>query len=225
MENKKYKYIVIEGAIGAGKTSLAKIAREKLEAKLILECFEDNPLLEKFYQDMAKYAFHTQIYFLISRYQQQIKEVQEFSLFHKHLIADYFFNKDKIFAYLNLTDYQLNIYEKIYKAFEPDIRKPDLILFLKAPVDVLYKRIKQRGRDYEQNISIDYLQNLSAAYAHYFKYYSFCPVYSIDIARYNWIDDENDREEIFKIIEDIMDDKKQFTELILENSSIFERNN
>lgn len=164
---KKIRYIAIEGVIGAGKTSLAKKLSERLNAKLILEDFEDNPFLEKFYKDPVSYAFHTQMYFLMSRY-KQLQEVKQIDMFHEYFVADYIFEKDKIFAYLNLQDDELKLYEKIVTLIEKNVVVPDLIIYLQSTHERLMKNIKHRDRDIEKEIKEDYIKDLNEGYNYFF---------------------------------------------------------
>ncbi|MBP7459887.1 MAG: deoxynucleoside kinase [Candidatus Delongbacteria bacterium] len=203
----RYKYIAIEGPIGAGKTTLAHILAAELNGKLILENYLQNPFLEKFYQDMPHHAFNTQIFFLISRYQQQIDSVQQFSLFHSYLIADYSFPKDRIFACLTLTDKELTVYSKIYHSLEKDILKPDLILYLKASTDVLLQRIMQRDRGMEHGITSDYLHSLNMAYNQFFKHYAASPVYSIDTNSIDLTQPGQGRESLIQAIMELLNQK------------------
>ena len=146
------KYIAIEGVIGAGKTSLARLLASKLNARLILEEFETNPFLEKFYDNPEKYAFQTQMFFLINRYKQQ-ENLSQQDLFTEYTVADYIFWKDKIFAYMNLDSDELKLYESIFPLLERNIRKPDLVVFLQSSVERLMYNIKKRGRNFERNIT------------------------------------------------------------------------
>lgn len=131
LENKEVKYIAVEGVIGAGKTSLAKKLSERLNAQLILEEFEDNPFLKDFYDDPKKFAFYTQMYFLLKRY-KQLQEVSQETLFHEYTVSDYIFEKDRIFAYLNLNDEDLKIYELLANQIQKNITPPDLIIYLQS---------------------------------------------------------------------------------------------
>ena len=140
------RYIAIEGVIGAGKTTLAKKLSEKLNSNLVLEEFEANPFLEKFYDDRKRYAFQTQMFFLINRYKQQEQLNQE-DLFSNFIVSDYIFDKDKIFAYLNLKGDEIKLYESIFPLLQRDLRKPDLVVFLQSSVDRLMHNIKSRARN------------------------------------------------------------------------------
>ena len=139
------RYISIEGVIGAGKTSLAKKIRDRLDAKLVLEQFDENPFLEKFYANRKRFAFQTQMFFLINRFKQQ-QELNQEDLFSEHIICDYIFEKDRIFAYLNLSKDELNLYESIYPLLARTLRKPDLVIFLQSSADRLVYNIKKRNR-------------------------------------------------------------------------------
>ncbi|RKY53104.1 MAG: deoxynucleoside kinase, partial [Candidatus Neomarinimicrobiota bacterium] len=141
---KNIYYIAIEGVIGVGKTSLAKILSEELSAKIVLERFEENPFLEDFYVDPERYAFQTQMFFILSRYRQQM-EFKQFDLFSKLVVSDYMFQKDKLFASINLNEREFELYNSVYKLLERDVLKPDLVIFLQASVDRLMHNIRKRG--------------------------------------------------------------------------------
>ncbi len=168
-------YIAIEGVIGVGKTTLATILAEKLGAQLQLEEVEENPFLEKFYDDMRGYAFQTQIFFLLSRYRQQT-ELAQASLFKQKVVSDYTFSKDRIFAYINLNDDELALYEKLVKILERDIVKPDMVLYLQASPHVLMERIAKRGRPFERNMPQDYIETLNNAYNYFYFHYTDTPL-------------------------------------------------
>ena len=192
-------YIAIEGVIGAGKTSLAKKIRDRLGAKLILEQFENNPFLEKFYADRKRFAFQTQMFFLINRFKQQ-QELHQGDLFSEYLICDYIFEKDKIFAYLNLSKDELNLYESIYPLLARVLRKPDLVIFLQSSADRLMYNIKKRNRKIERAITRSYLEELSEAYNHYFFRYNTTPLLIVNSSEIDFINSENDFQELFKQI-------------------------
>jgi len=215
-------YCIIEGPIGVGKTSLAQIIHKKINSKLILETFIDNPFLEKFYQDMNHYAFQTQIFFLINRFKQQ-QEISEFILSQHHLITDYLFNKDKIFAYLTLNDQEVKIYETIFASFQKQILKPDFLIYLTAKTETLMTRIKKRNRDFEANINSTYIHSLSLAYEHFFHFYSECPVYKIDTDQYDFIQDISIQEEVISQITSLMIEKKHLKNILVSNDSVLER--
>ena len=199
MEDKKIKYIAIEGVIGVGKTSLAKKLSERLNAKLILEKFEDNPFLEKFYNDPVSYAFHTQMYFLMSRY-KQLQEIKQIDLFHEFYVADYIFEKDKIFAYLNLQDDELKLYEKIVSLIERTIVVPDLIIYLQSNLERLMQNIRHRDRDIEKEIKESYIKDLNEGYNYFFFRYKATKVMIVNSAEIDFVNNENDFESLISEI-------------------------
>ena len=172
-------YIAIEGVIGVGKTTLATILSEKLGAQLQVEEVEENPFLERFYDDMRSYAFQTQIFFLLSRYRQQM-ELTQASLFAQRIVSDYIFAKDRIFAYINLNDDELMLYEKLVKILERDVARPDVVLYLQAGTDTLMDRIHKRGRPFEKNMPRDYIETLNKAYNHFFFHYDETPLVMVN---------------------------------------------
>jgi len=193
------RYISIEGVIGAGKTSLAKRISERLSAKIILEQFENNPFLEKFYVDRKRFAFQTQMFFLINRFKQQ-QELHQEDLFSEHIICDYVFEKDRIFAYMNLSKDELNLYESIYPLLARTLRKPDLVIFLQSSTDRLMHNIKSRNRKVERAITRSYIEELSEAYNHYFFRYSTTPLLIVNSSEIDFVSSEKDFDELFKQI-------------------------
>src|SRR3990172_8807442 len=169
------RFVAVEGVIGAGKTSLAKKIKERLNAGLILEQFDTNPFLEKFYSDRKRYAFQTQMFFLINRFKQQ-EELKQGNLFTEYIVSDYIFEKDRIFAYLNLSGEELKLYESIFPLLERSLNKPDLIVYLQPSVDRLIYNIKKRGRKIERNITRSYIEELSEAYNNFFFRYNKTPL-------------------------------------------------
>jgi len=197
--NKELNYIAIEGVIGAGKTSFAKKIGERLNAKLVFEQFDDNPFLEKFYIDRKRMAFQTQMFFLINRFKQQ-QELHQEDLFSEHLVCDYIFEKDRIFAYLNLSKDELNLYESIYPLLARALRKPDLVIFLQSSADRLIYNIKKRGRKIERAITRNYLEELSEAYNHYFFRYNSTPLLIVNSSEIDFVNSDKDFDELFKQI-------------------------
>ena len=196
---KEVKYISIEGVIGAGKTSLAKKLGERLSAKLILEEFEANPFLGQFYEDRKRYAFQTQMFFLINRFKQQQQLDQE-DLFSDYIVSDYIFDKDQIFAYLNLSGEELKLYENIFPLLQRDLRKPDLVIFLQASLDRLMYNIKKRSRKIERNITKSYISELSESYNNFFfKYYN-TPLLIVNTTDIDFVNKQSDFEELYKQI-------------------------
>ena len=167
MLNFNNKLIVVEGAIGVGKTSLVLQLSDQFNAKCNLEVVEENPFLVKFYSDIERYAFQTQIFFLLSRYRQQI-ELAQMDLFHQLIISDYLFAKDRIFAHLNLSGSELSMYEKLYNIMSKNIPKPDLIVYLQASTELLMKRIALRDRPFERKMSYEYMMRLNSTYEDFF---------------------------------------------------------
>lgn len=161
-------YIAIEGGIGVGKTTLARLLQPAFQAGLMLEVFEENPFLSDFYSDRARYAFQTQIFFLLSRYHQQRRTVAELRGKHENLIADYTFEKDALFARINLKGDELEMYYRVHEALAEKIVPPDLIVYLRAGTDVLMQRIAMRDRPYERQMERAYIEELNQAYETFF---------------------------------------------------------
>ena len=197
--NSELHYIAVEGVIGAGKTALAKKLKAKLDARLILEQFETNPFLEKFYNDRRRYAFQTQMFFLINRFKQQ-EELSQEDLFSSYIVSDYIFEKDRIFAYLNLTGDELKLYESLYPLLARSLRKPDLVVFLQSSIDRLMFNIKKRGRAIEKNLTRSYIEELSEAYNHFFFRYNSTPLLIVNSTEIDFVNNENDFEELFRQI-------------------------
>jgi deoxyadenosine/deoxycytidine kinase len=192
-------YIAIEGAIGVGKTSFAKILSERMSARLVTEKFEENPFLEDFYVDPERYSFQTQLYFLLSRYRQQL-ELKQVDLFHSLLISDYMFDKDKLFAHLNLNEKELVLYNLIARLLEKEIPKPDLIVFLQASTDRLMANIKKRGRSYEREISREYIESLNQIYNEYFFRYKASPLLIINTNEIDFVHNEDDLNDLLSLL-------------------------
>tara|TARA_B100001179_G_C18470010_1_gene350946 strand:+ start:151 stop:792 length:642 start_codon:yes stop_codon:yes gene_type:complete len=192
-------YIAIEGPIGVGKTSLAKLLSKRLSAKLILEKFEDNPFLSEFYNDPARFAFQTQLFFLLQRYQQQ-HDIRQVDMFHNLLISDYMFIKDRLFASLNLDDKEMNLYDSIANIMERNIINPDLIIYLQADTSTLMKNIDKRGRDFENNISYDYINALNEIYTEYFFRYNDTPLVIINTNNIDFVNNDEDLDQVIEYI-------------------------
>lgn len=176
-------YVAIEGAIGVGKTTLARMLREHLDTNLLLEVFEENPFLTKFYESRARYAFQTQMFFLLSRYRQQAQVGQQ--LAERSLIADYIFAKDRLFARLNLAGDEWDVYEQIHGALAEQVVVPDLVVYLQADTDVLMARIAQRDRPYERDMDRTYIEMLRQAYEQFFSRYQDTAIVAIDTNELN----------------------------------------
>ncbi len=193
------RYIVTDGPLGVGKTSLTTLLAEELGARLILEQAEGNPFLTDFYRDPARYRFQTQMFFLLSRFSQQ-QEMAQPDLFTRITISDYLFDKDRIFAYLNLDDNELALYEQVYKILEPKIVRPDLVIFLQADTDTLLRRIKQRGRSFEKELSLDYIAAVNEAYNQFFFRYSDTPLLVINTSDIDFVHRREDLDDLLKQI-------------------------
>lgn len=199
-----FQYIVIEGPIGVGKTSLTKLLAKEFRARLILEKPEENPFLPQFYQDRKKYAFQTQIFFLLNRFQQQ-KEIAQFDLFNQMTLSDYLFAKDRIFASLTLDDHELALYEQIYGLLNGRIPTPDLVIYLQAKPEVLLQRIKSRNIAYEKELDLDYLKTLTEAYNYYFFHYDQSPLLVVDTSEIDFV---NRQEDFAQLVREIKQMKK-----------------
>jgi deoxyguanosine kinase len=184
-------FIVIEGAIGVGKTTLARLLQPAFEASLLLEEFEENPFLADFYADRERYAFQTQLFFLLSRYRQQHQVVPE-ALALGSLISDYSFSKDSLFAHLNLAGDELAMYERVHAILSGNLVQPDLIVFLRANTDVLMDRIAVRDRTYERDMDRDYIDRLRIAYERFFADYQDTPLLTLDTNYINFVQNPDD---------------------------------
>ena len=191
-----FHYLAVDGPIGVGKTTLVEKLCERFEGVKLLEDV-GNPFLADFYQDRPNTAFQTQLYFLLSRYKQQ-QEVHQRGLFDRLVLADYTFEKDRIFAYLNLTDEELALYDKLYKLLEPQVRRPDLVLYLVADVETCLERIKRRQRSFERNMSAEYLAELIDAYNHFYHYWSSSPLLVVDTRHIDFVEREEDFEDLVR---------------------------
>jgi len=184
-------YVAIEGPIGVGKTTLARLIHKQLEAELLLEVFEENPFLSDFYADRAKYAFQTQIFFLLSRYRQQHQVIAR-ALQRSSLVSDYTFAKDELFARLNLSNDELAVYGNLHRVLAEKIPLPDLVVYLRADLDVLMERIQVRDRTYERAMSHQYMADLIQAYEKFFSGYSEAPVLTVDTNSLNIVRNPED---------------------------------
>lgn len=197
--NDSIKYIAIEGVIGAGKTTLAQKLKEELNARLVLEQFEVNPFLEKFYGDRKRYAFQTQMFFLVNRYKQQ-QDLNQENLFTEFILADYIFEKDRIFAYLNLQGEELKLYESIFPLLYQNLRKPDLVVYLQSSVDRLMYNIRKRNRQIERNLTRNYIEELSEAYNNFFFKYNSTPLLIVNSTEIDFINNQKDFDELYNTI-------------------------
>lgn len=200
MLNRTYdapRYIVVEGPIGVGKTTLVTRLAERYQARTVLEIFEENPFLANFYSDRARYAFQTEMFFLLSRYRQQ-EDFGQDDLFGRMAVSDYLFVKCRLFASLTLTDHELSLYDRMYTILTSQVPKPDVVVHLNAPLDVLLGRISQRGRPYEQNMDAEYLDRLRALYQQFFQHYEDTPLLEIDTTDIDFSRDDQAVEDLLK---------------------------
>ncbi len=193
-------YIAVDGVIGVGKTALAERLATRLKAKLVLEEVEENPFIDRFYQDIRAHAFQTQLFFLLSRHKQQ-QELRQTGLFEQAVVSDYLFEKDRVFAALNLSEHEMSLYDKIYRLLVKDIARPDVVVYLQARTEVVLARIRQRGRPFEAGIEPEYLDSLSDAYNHFFMHYDATPVLIVNTERLDFVANNEDFEELFKAIQ------------------------
>lgn len=193
------RYIVVEGVIGVGKTSLSKMLSERLQAQLVLEEVEENPFLKDFYRDRARYAFQTQMHFLFGRYQQQ-RNLRQTELFSERLVADYLFQKDRIFAGLNLSDRELGLYERLVGWLELDVVKPDVVVYLQASPEILMERIARRGRPFEKDMDREYIKQLNEAYNHFFFHYLDAPLLVVNTNAIDFVNNPDDFEDLLRRI-------------------------
>jgi len=189
-ESISFRHIAIEGPIGVGKTSLVELLARRFEGVMVLEDIS-NPFLPAFYEKKPGAEFQVQVYFLLSRFQQQ-REIRQMNLFQSLVLADYIFPKDRIFAYLNLDDDDLAVYEKLYPVLEQEVAKPDLVIYMQASVPVLLERIALRGRDYEKDIDVSYLERLSEAYSYFFFHYRETPLLVVNTDDIDFVNDPAD---------------------------------
>lgn len=190
---KRLKYIVVEGPIGVGKSSLTRILAEDLGARTVMDDPDANPFLPAFYENPEQYAFQTQLYFLLSRYQQQ-KQLMQPELFDRNVVCDYLFAKDLLFARLNLTEEEYQLYLQIYKLLDQKLPKPDVTIFLQANPDVLMKRIRKRDKDYENDIDSDYVERVSQLYSQFFFQYNESPLLVVNVTDLDFIKEKRDYE-------------------------------
>jgi len=193
-------YIAVEGPIGVGKTSLARALSRQMSARLVLEEVDDNPFLSRFYEDPDKFALPVQLYFLLTRYNQQ-RELAQQDLFAQATVSDYLFAKDRIFASLNLAPDEMTLYDNVYRLLDARMAKPDLVVYIRANVDVLAARLRRRNRDFERHISLDYLERVSAAFRDFFFYYDETPLLAVDTSEIDFVADSDDLKELIREIE------------------------
>jgi deoxyadenosine/deoxycytidine kinase len=202
-------YLVVEGPIGVGKTSLVNRLADSFGCETLLERPDENPFLERFYQDTRKAAFPTQLFFLFQR-SQQLQELGHSDLFRSTMVADFMLEKDRIFAGMNLDKDELELYEKVYSKLNPEAPVPDLVVYLQAPAEVLQRRVRGRSRPHEMSLSLDYLQRLGDAYAEFFHHYDDSPLLIINAAEINPVEREEDYQLLLEQICSVRSGKHYF---------------
>ncbi|MFL5421667.1 MAG: deoxynucleoside kinase [Myxococcales bacterium] len=194
-----HRYIVVEGPIGVGKTTLARALCKRYGARGLYEIVEENPFLASFYKDRARYAFQTQLFFLLSRFKQQ-QELFQPGLFESMTVSDYLFAKDRIFASITLDPNELALYERVYEHLGPRVMKPDLVIYLQARLDVLLGRIRKRGREFARKFDAEYLAELSRTYNDFFHRYDETPLLVINTSDIDFVESEKDFEELIRAV-------------------------
>ena len=204
------RYVAVDGPIGVGKTTFCRILADRIGGHLVLEEADKNPFLKDFYRDRKRYALQTQFFFLLSRYAQQ-KELIEYDLFKKKIVADYTFEKDFLFAQSNLTEDELSLYKQVAELLKKNLPKPDLVVFLTASVEVLTARIKKRNVTYERNFDAEYLTSVVEAYNHYFFHYNRTPLLVIKTDQLDFVENSTHLDEIFTQIAEMRQGTRYFT--------------
>ena len=196
----RFQYIAVEGVIGVGKTAVVERLAERLDATTVLEEWSHNPFLKAFYEGASGAAFQAELFFLLSRYRQQ-QELTQRNLFQQCTVSDYVFEKSRLYSYLNLEDSELLIYEKLYALLTESVPRPDLVVYLQAPTDVLLKRIRTRGRPEESRIVEEYLAEVNRAYNHYFFHYTQTPLLVVNTSDLDFVKRAQDLEDLMKQIQ------------------------
>jgi len=194
-----HRYIVVEGPIGVGKSSLTNILAERFQARRVMEVVEENPFLSSFYGDKAKFAFQTQMFFLLSRFKQQ-QELFQQDLFSAVTVSDYLFAKDRIFAHLTLDPNELALYERVFEALGPRVTKPDLVIYLQARNDVLMARIRKRAREFERKFDPTYLEDLCRRYNEFFFHYVDTPLLVVNTSDIDFVNNAEDLENLMNVV-------------------------
>lgn len=187
----KYRYIVVEGPIGVGKTTLATRLAEHIDAKTLLERPHENPFLARFYEDAERYAFPTQLFFLFQRI-NEVRDLAQMDMFQSRTVSDYLFEKDQLFARLNLSDDEYKLYQAIYQSLKPQVPTPDLVIYLQATTDTLVERVQRRGHRYERGVQDEYLTQLANSYGEFFHHYVNAPILIVNSEHLNFVDNADD---------------------------------
>lgn len=206
----KYRYIVIEGPIGVGKTSLARRLAERSGAAILLEKPEENPFLARFYEDPPRYALPVQLFFLFQRI-DEVRELAQMDLFSARTVADYLFDKDALFARMNLNNDEFALYQNIYRSLAPQAPTPDLVIYLQAPVQTLIERVRRRAHAWERPVSDEYLTRLAQAYGEFFYHYEAAPVLAVNSENLNFVDNDEDFALLLQRIEDMRGRREFFS--------------
>lgn len=206
----KYRYIVVEGPIGVGKTSLAQRLADHLGADILLEKPQDNPFLERFYQDPQRHAMSTQLFFLFQRI-NELRDQAQMDLFNTRTVSDYLFEKDALFARLNLSEDEYKLYQNIYQSLAPQAPTPDLVIYLQASTDTLFERVHRRGRNYEKSLTDDYLTRLGNSYGEFFHQYEDAPLMMVNSENLNFVDNDDDFKLLLQRIESMRGPREFFS--------------
>lgn len=209
-----FRFIAVEGPIGVGKSSLAQMLAKHLGARGLFEAPDENPFLERFYQDRSKHALATQLHFLVQRI-RQLTPLAQMQLFDRLHIADYLVDKDPLFAELNLSPDEMEIYREMFRHLRPQLPRPDLVVYLQAPVDVLLERIRRRGRSYERRIDPGYLEQLSAAYTEFFHHFDAASLVIVNAAEIDWVNSEADFRQLVQFLDQVHGGRHYFNPLPL----------
>jgi deoxyguanosine kinase len=196
----RHTFVAIEGPIGVGKTSLAELLARRFDDSMVILESISNPFLSDFYKDIPGSAIRTQIHFLLSRY-EQLKGLSQRELFRKRVISDFMFAKDKIFAYLTLSDSELVLYEKLYEMLAPQVPTPDMVVYLTADAETLKKRIRARGRAFEKDIELEYLKEVNRAYNYFFFNYSLTPLLVVNTDEFDFVHSDEDLTDLIQQID------------------------
>ena len=210
MTLEKYQYIVVEGPIGVGKTSLAQRLADHIGAEVLLEKPQDNPFLERFYEDPLRHAMSTQLFFLFQRI-NEVRDQAQMDLFRTRTVSDYLFDKDALFARLNLSEDEFKLYQNIYQSLAPKPPIPDLVIYLQASTDTLIERVRRRGRGFERSMTNDYINRLGNSYGEFFHHYEEAPLMMVNSENLNFVDNDDDFKLLLERIEGMRGPREFFS--------------